>query len=394
MDTLKRNLVIHKLSYEKKNNLIEKEAYKLGYDTKTSSAYLAGLLFSEYKNIIFDYRINDSTYHGYIKSSDIFINIIFLEYGYNFISYSKDGLKYLKEVSDYFKKYLVENNLEKELDVVNLYVELRRIDNIISYYDNKDINATYDLYLYFYEEKSELITFFETYINNYIERNLITKLTFKTHPITELLDSINDKSILNKLEYYDLFKNGLSYEKIFNSIVNKNVSKESLMNHYSISERTASILMNEYEIYNNVYLQDEEIMKLLYVNQHKNNLEIIEEAYIRSFYLYSSKILSLTISQRFKKILYKLVFDYIDNGLYLNQIPELLSKIDEIDGDKKSKIELGIAKFCEYLDKLNDSRNNDSLIDEVIYKFIEEIKYKNNNIGIELHSLNNVIKMR
>ena len=59
-------------------------------------------------DVEFNYKIKDSLFHGYIPSSNRFINIIFLEYGYNFISYFKDDFIYLNEVSNYFKRYLVE----------------------------------------------------------------------------------------------------------------------------------------------------------------------------------------------------------------------------------------------------------------------------------------------
>lgn len=367
MDLLKRELVKHKIPYH-------------SYDSST----LAKLLLSNRNEVEFNYKIKDSLFHGYIPSSNQFINIIFLEYGYNFISYFKDDFIYLNEVADYFKRYLVENNLEKELDIFNLNQELRRIDAILNYYENKEIIARYDIYLYFYLEKSELMNYFLAYINNYIEKHMHTRLACKIHPIRDLLNAIEDRSILDKLEYYDLFKNDLTYEKIFNSSIKiLNLSKEFLMKHYSISDRSAKILFHEYEIYNTISLQDEEIKKLLISNLHKNNLEIIEEEYIRVFHLYSSKILSLRISQRFKKILYNLVLNYINEGFYLNQIPNLLSK------ENPFQFEHSITSFCEYL---NAIKNNKIDMDEAIYKFIEEITLKKNCIGIEVYPLKHFLK--
>ena len=367
MDLLKRELVKHKIPYH-------------SYDSST----LAKLLLSNMDEVEFDYKIKDSLFHGYIPSSNRFINIIFLEYGYNFISYFKDDFIYLNEVSLFFKRYLVENNLEKELDIFNLNQELRRIEAILCYCENKEIIARYDIYLYFYLEKSELMNYFLAYINNYIEKHMHTRLACKIHPITDLLNAIEDKSILDKLEYYDLFKNDLTYEKIFNSSIKiLNLSKEFLMKHYSISDRSANILFHEYEIYNTISLQDEEIKKLLISNLHKNNLEIIEEEYIRALNLYSSKMLSLTISQRFKKILYNLLLNYINEGFYLNQIPDLLSK------ENPFQFEHSITSFCEYL---NAIKNNKIDMDEVIYKFIDEITLKGNCIGILLYPLTHFLK--
>lgn len=367
MDLLKRELVKHKIPYH-------------SYDSST----LAKLLLSNMNGVEFNYKIKDSLFHGYIPSSNRFINIIFLEYGYNFISYFKDDFIYLNEVSNYFKRYLVENNLEKELDIFNLNQELRRIEAILSFYENKEIIARYDIYLYFYLEKSELMNYFLAYINNYIEKHMHTRLACKIHPIRDLLNAIEDRSILDKLEYYDLFKNDLTYEKIFNSsIKNLNLSKEFLMKHYSISDRSANILFHEYEIYNTISLQDEEIKKLLISNLHKNNLEIIEEEYIRAINLYSSKVLSLTISQRFKKILYNLLLNYINEGVYLNQIPNLLSK------ENPFQFEHSITSFCEYL---NAIKKNKIDMDEVIYKFIDEITLEKNCIGILLYPLKHFLK--
>ena len=367
MDLIKRELVKHKIPYH-------------SYDSST----LAKLLLSNRNEVEFNYKIKDSLFHGYITSSNRFINIIFLEYGYNFISYFKDDFIYLNEVSLYFKRYLVENNLEKELDIFNLNQELRRIEAILCYYENKEIIARYDIYLYFYLEKSELMDYFLAYINNYIEKHMHTRLACKIHPIRDLLNAIEDRSVLDKLEYYDLFKNDLTYEKIFSSsIKNLNLSKEFLMKHYSISDRSAKILFHEYEIYNTISLQDEEIKKLLISNLHKNNLEIIEEEYIRTLNLYSSKVLSLTISQRFKKILYNLLLNYINEGVYLNQIPNLLSK------ENPFQFEHSITSFCEYL---NAIKNNKIDMDEVIYKFIDEITLKGNCIGILVYPLKHFLK--
>ena len=78
MDLLKRELVKHKIPYH-------------SYDSST----LAKLLLSNRNDVEFNYKIKDSLFHGYIPSSNRFINIIFLEYGYNFISYFKDDFIYL-----------------------------------------------------------------------------------------------------------------------------------------------------------------------------------------------------------------------------------------------------------------------------------------------------------
>ena len=60
IDQLKRSLTEHKLSYNIKDNIIEKESYDLGYSTRFSSRYLARLLLSQYTDVLLDFKINDS----------------------------------------------------------------------------------------------------------------------------------------------------------------------------------------------------------------------------------------------------------------------------------------------------------------------------------------------
>jgi hypothetical protein len=80
-----------------------------------------------------------------------------------------------------------------------------------------------------------------------------------------------------------------------------------------------------------------------------------------------------------------LLLNYINEGVYLNQIPDLLSK------ENPFQFEHSITSFCEYL---NAIKKNKIDMDEVIYKFIEEITLKKNCIGIEVYPLKHFLKQK
>ena len=146
MNPLKRILVCKKLSYDIKNILIEKEGYEYGYSSRYSSGYLARLLLSQFDDVNCDYKMGDALFNGYIKETNRFINVRFLEHGYNYTQYFSDSFKYLNECANYFKNYLIDKKLENELDCFHLLSELIRIDNLVAYcLDNKIDNVIYDL---------------------------------------------------------------------------------------------------------------------------------------------------------------------------------------------------------------------------------------------------------
>ena len=87
MNQLIRRLVFKKITADRKNNVIEKETSKLGYQSIYSSEYLARLLFSQNDNYLFDYKINRSRFHVYDEKDFKFINVIFIEWWYNQLIY-------------------------------------------------------------------------------------------------------------------------------------------------------------------------------------------------------------------------------------------------------------------------------------------------------------------
>ena len=394
MDELKRSLVRNKISYDIKNNLIEKESHKLGYLTRYSSGYLARLLLSQYNNVSYDFIINDGLFHGYIKDSNTFVNVIFLEYGYNFTSYFKNNHKYLNECENYFKNYLINNNLEKELDIFGIVNELSKIDNILDYsINNKLSNITYNLYLYFYEDKSILASDFEKYINDYINTKYNIKFNYSIKPITELYSKIKDKDILERLEYYDLLPNDYTYEKIIEEVINKsNITVEELINKYSISHRTAYYIKGEYDIYNDMEEQYISLLKLIKSHNYQGNTEIIDQSFIRSYFSFSSELSSVRLNNRLKEIVLNELIEFLNGRFYDNAIKEaLLEEHNHPNKDSDKKI-TKILKFNKYLDNIsNIDLSIDKNISELITKFVEQIYEKDKQISIKLYSLNRVI---
>lgn len=389
MDFLKRSLVRKIISYDIKNNLIENECYKLGYSTRYSSGYLARLLLSEYSERN-DFIIDDSLFNGYIEESNTFINILFLEYGYNYTTYLKNEYKVLNECANYFMHYLEENELENELDSFNLISELNRIDNLLNYSKiNKLNNLTYNLYLYFYEDKSKLAIAFEKYINNYINSNFDINFKYNIRPIKELYDCVKGKEVLEKLEYYDLLKNDYTYEKIMNEIINvPNIEINDLMNKYSISKRTAYYLKGEYDICNDTVEQYIELNKLIITNNRNNNLDIIEPLFIRSFFLLSSYKSACILSSKLKDIIFNELIDKIHNGYYKNEIENALKNSKDIDNKTT-----GILNFSKYLKEIYEmDLTKDENKKGIIIKFVEQIYVEKNKISIKLYPLKKLAK--
>ena len=391
MDQLKRNLVCHKISYDIKNNLIEKECYELGYTTRYSSGYLARLLISQFDDAEYDFIINDSIFSGYIKQTNTFINVRFLEYGYNFTSYFKERFKCFNECANYLMHYLIDNNLEKELDNFHLLSELIRIDNIIWFcLDNKIKASTYNLYLYFYDEKSNLASMFEKYINSYVESNFSIAFKFSISPLRDLYNSVSDKNSLEKLEYYDLLKNNYTYEKITNEIINEpNITIDGLMNKYSISHRTAYYIKGEYDICNDSEEQYIQLRILVGSNCHLNNVEIIETSFIRNYFLFSSSITANRLSVRLIEIIFSELLKNIQDGYYNKEISDVLTKEQNNEKDKTS-----VLNFSNYLEQMSkmDLTNIDNK-KQLIYKFVEKIFESKGRITINLNPLTKLAKI-
>lgn len=391
MDQLKRNLVCHKISYDIKNNLIEKECYELGYTTRYSSGYLARLLLSQFEDVEYEVLIDDSLFNGYLEKSNTFINVRFLEYGYNYTSYFKDKFKYLNECANYFKHYLIDNNLEKELDCFHLLSELVRIDNILNYcIENKIQNANYNLYLYFYEEKSNLASVFEKYINNYVDSNFDISFMYDISPLKEFYSGVKDANALERLEYYDLLKNDYSYEKIINEIINSNnISVNDLMEKYSISHRTAYYIKGEYDICNDTEEQFVQLRELVRSNSSLNNTQIIESSFIRNYFSFSSAISSVKVSNSLKDIIFNELMECIHNGYYNNEINDALNFPKNIEKNKTS-----ILNFSNYLDMISKmDLTKDDNKRQLIYKFVEQIVESNNKISIRLYPLKKLAKL-
>ena len=211
--------------------------------------------------------------------------------------------------------YLIDNNLEKELDNFHLLSELIKIDNIIWFcLENKLNNLTYNLYLYFYDEKSNLASMFEKYINSYVESNFSIAFRFSICPLRDLYNSVSDKNALEKLEYYDLLKNNYTYEKITNEIINEpNITIDGLMNKYSISHRTAYYIKGEYDICNDSEEQYIQLRTLVRSNCNLNNAEIIETSFIRNYFLFSSSITANRLSVRLIEIIFSELLNNIQN---------------------------------------------------------------------------------
>lgn len=387
MDLLKRSLVCKKISYDIKNNLLEKECYELSYTTRYSSGYLARLLLSQFDDVEYDFIINDSIFNGYIKKSNSFINVRFLEYGYNYISYFKSDFKYLNDIANYFKQFIINNNLEKELDCFSLLTELTRIDNLISFcLENKLNNLTYNLYLYFYDEKSNLANTFEKYINSYIESNFNIIFRFNILPLKNLYNTVNDRDALERLEYYDLLKNNYNYEKIVNEIIDESdVRVKDLIDKYSISHRTAYYIKGEYDICNDpkeCYIQLKELVKC---NSHINNINIIDPVFIRKHFLLSSNNSAIRLSNKIKEIILNELIEKIRGGYYNNEINELLNK------QKNENNMKGMINFSKYLDTISkiDLTKNENK-EELISKFVEKIYVSNEVIQIKLYPLNKI----
>ena len=391
IDQLKRSLVSHKLSYDIRNNLIEKEVYELGYKTSFSSRYLSMLLLSQYSDALLDFKIDDSLINGYLKESNRFISINFLEYGFNYTMYFKDDYHKLNQCSMYIKNYILENKLEKELDNLIISSELNNIDNVLNYCINNNIeNASYEKYLFFYNEKSSLASLFEKYINTYINSNYNIKFRYIIKPVKEIFNSITDKSILERLEYYDLLKNDYTYESIFESIIKEpSIKLDDLIKKYSISNRTANYIFREYNIYINQDKQMEEIYKMLscYIG---GDLDIIEEQNVQYFFLYSSPILSKLISDKLINFLFDETMSKIKNGYYENDIKNILINRN-VDSNVYSK--LAISQFNNYLESLssNDFKNNSNKL-QIIKKFVKRIITQKGRIKVELQPLKNFVK--
>ena len=391
MDQLKRNLVCKKISYDIKNNLIEKECYELGYTTRYSSGYLARLLISQFDDVEYDFIIDDSIFNGYLKKTNTFINVRFLEYGYNFTSYFKDKFKCLNECANYFMHYLIDNNLEKELDSFNLLSELIRIDDIIWFcLDNKIDTSTYNLYLYFYDEKSNLASMFEKYINSYVESNFSITFRFSICPLRDLYNSVSNKNSLEKLEYYDLLKNNYTYEKITNEIINEpSITIDGLMNKYSISHRTASYIKGEYDICNDSEEQYIQLRILVGSNCHLNNAEIIETSFIRNYFLFSSSITANRLSVKLIEIIFSELLNNIQDGYYNKEISDILTKAQNNEKDKTT-----VLNFSNYLEQMSkmDLTNIDNK-KQLIYKFVEKIFESKGRITISLNPLKKLAKL-
>ena len=385
MNQLIRRLVFKKITADRKNNIIEKEISKLGYQSIYSSEYLARLLFSQNDNYLFDYKINRSRFHVYDEKDFKFINVIFIEWWYNQLIYFEKEFKYLNECASFFKKYIIDNNLETELDYIQIARELKRIDDLIDYCFNNNIKKTsYCIYLFFYEEKSNLAIFFEQYINNYIKSNFEIDFIFNILNLKDLIYQINDKEILDRLEYYDLFKSDITYEKIFNSIINNTqITVEDIINKYSISERTAKYIYHEYEIYHNSELQNKEIIKLVKAHLYDNNLDIIDESYIRYYFLYSSQKLSEKISKVLKYNIFYEALKLLLNNYYDIDLKSLHNPKDKIK----------FISFVNYLDQIkNMDYSDENIQEEIIKKFVSKINIKNEMICVSLYPLSHFVK--
>lgn len=385
MNQLIRRLVFKKITADRKNNIIEKETSKLGYPSIYSSEYLARLLFSQKDNYLFDYKINRSRFHVYDEKDFKFINVIFIEWWYNQIIYFEKEFKYLNACASFFKNYIIDNNLETELDYIQIARELKKIDDLIDYCFNNNIKKTsYCIYLFFYEEKSNLAIFFEQYINNYIKSNFEIDFIFNILNLKDLIYQINDKEILDRLEYYDLFKDDITYEKIFNSIIKDNqITVEDIINKYSISERTAKYIYHEYEIYHNSELQNKEIIKLVKAHLYDNNLDIIDESYIKYYFLYSSQKLSEKISKVLKYNIFFEALKLLLDGYYDREIKSLLNPKDRIK----------YISFVNYLDQMkNMDYSFENIQEEIIKRFVSKINIKNEMICVVLYPLSHFVK--
>ena len=383
IDQLKRNLVFQKLSYDIKNNLIEKEVYELGFTTRFSSRYLSRLLLSQYPDAILDFKNNNSVINGYLKEKNRFISINFIEYGFNFISCFKDNYYRLNQCSNFIKNYILENNLEREVDNLLISFELENIDDVLNYcIDNNIENASYEKYLFFYNEKSGLASIFEQYINTYINNNFNIKFRYIIRPVKEIYISITDKSILERLEYYDLLKNGNTYGSILESIINEPVIKvDDLIKKYSISNRTASYIFREYNIYNNHDKQMDEIYKMLSCHR-KDDFDVIEEQYIQGYFLYSSSILSKLISEKLTNILFSEIMNKLKNGYYEEDIKNILRSKNV---ESNSNFKIAILQFNNYLNSLS-SMDLKNIINkqQIIKKLVKNINCTNGRIEVEL----------
>lgn len=391
IDFLKMELVKHKLKYNLKTNQIYKEIKKLGLLTITNSFYLAKLILPK-ENINYNYKINDSIFHGNIENENKFINVIFLEFNYNFIGYFNDDLTYLKEASNHLKKYLKENNLETELDRILICKELQNIENLIDYSiknDKKNIN--YILYYYPFGEKSLLSNYFKKYINTFINNKYNISFNFSYKSILEALNDINDNDTLEQLEYYDLFKNDLTYEKIFDDIVISNESNiYDVINKYNISKRTADIIWKEYELYNDNNIKFLEIIK---VAKKFHNVSILEPESIRQAMLYSSKVLANVISDYFINEVFDLLVSNLNNGYIEREIASLNESIKR-ENDTIKSLDTK-AKMSSLLNEINEikfkSFENDKKY-SLIKKYVSKIYVEDDTLAINIYPLKELIK--
>ena len=388
MDFLKRNILKQIMSYN--NNKLNEEAKDLGYLTIYSSSYLARIALNQFKDIVIDYKYNNSTYNGFIKNESLFIDVRFLEYGYNYIDYFNDNLLYLNDSIIYFKKNLLDTNIGNELSIFNLYSTLIQIDNILDYAIKNNItNIKYDIYYYyFFDELDNLSKIFKTFITHYISDKFNINFNLEYKNIKELINTINDKNTLEKLEYYNLFKNDLSFEKILDSLLKqKNINIDNIISQYNISKRTAEILFNEYSINNNLEKQNEEIIKL--IKYSSKNIEILEEDYIRGAKLYISSKTSKAISDNFKNLVFQDLLDMLEAGYYNEEFNLLINDVlKQKDNDKRLKL----LAYKNKLDSIGaiDYSNKDNK-DSLIKEFIDKIDIEDEIIKLKLKTLRKII---
>lgn len=72
---------------------------------------ISKITFSQNNVIIFDYKINDNSFHAFMKEDYNYINVIFIEYGYNQLLYFVKEYKFLNNCATFVKGYNVDNKL-------------------------------------------------------------------------------------------------------------------------------------------------------------------------------------------------------------------------------------------------------------------------------------------